>query len=255
MLLDSTPTGEPVEKVSPANGINVKVYYVIDEIKAQIERECPQTVSCADILAYATRESVFLSGLPYYPIQAGRRDGFTSRASNIIGNIPFPTMSVDAMIEVYARKGLTLEDLVVLAGAHSIGNIHCKMFDYRLYLNLTDTKVPPMATSHAAYLKTKCPSPNLGTSEERDKAIVQFDPCSPFRLDNTFYMNLLRGRGLLQSDQVLVSDRRTRRIVRDMAFNPEVWSWKFVQAMIKMGNVDVLTGNEGEIRRNCRIFN
>ena len=212
-------------------------------------------MSCADILAYATREVVFLSGLPYYHIQGGRRDGLTSHASDVIENLPFPTMSADTMIELYARKGFTIEDMVVLAGAHSIGNVHCKMFDYRLYLNLTDTKVPPVEPWFAAYLKTKCPPPSLGITEERDAAIVKFDPATRFTLDSFFYINLLTGRGLLESDQVLVSDPRTMRIVREMAFYPEEWIRKFVQAMINIGTLDVLTGDEGEIRRNCRVFN
>lgn len=255
ILLDYTPSSEPVEKISPANDKTIKGLDVIDEIKAQLEQECPETVSCADILTYATREAVFLSGLPHYSVQGGRRDGFTSRASDVIGNLPFPTMSVDAMIQLYASKGFTVEDMVVLAGAHSIGNLHCRMFDYRLYLNLTNTNIPPMDPAYAAYLKTKCPSPSLGTADKRDDAIVKFDPASPFTLDNMYYINLLRGRGLLQSDQVMVSDPRTRRIVLNMAFNPVEWSKKFAQAMIKMGTLDVLTGNKGEIRRNCRVFN
>lgn len=255
ILLDSTPPGEPVEKISPANDKTIKGLDIIDQIKAQLEQECPQTVSCADILAYATREAVFLSGLHYYRIQGGHRDGLTSRASDVLENLPFPTMYVDTMIELYARKGFTIEDVVVLVGAHSIGNVHCKMFDDRLYLNLTDTKVPPVEPWFAAYLKTKCPPPSLGITEERDDAIVKLDPATPFTPDSFFYINLLRGRGLLQSDQVLVSDPQTRQIVREMAFYPGAWIRKFVQATIKMGTLDVLTGDEGEIRRNCWVFN
>lgn len=158
ILLDSTPPGEPVEKISPANEKTIKGLDVIDQIKAQLEQECPQTVYCADILKYATREVVFLSGLPYYHVQGGRRDGLTSHAS----------------------------DMIVLAGAHSIGNVHCKMFDYRPYRNLTDTKVPPVEPWFAAYLKTKCLPPSLGTTEERDDAIVKFDPAAPFTVDSFF---------------------------------------------------------------------
>ncbi|GMN30721.1 hypothetical protein TIFTF001_046446 [Ficus carica] len=225
ILLDSTPTGEPVEKISPANDKTIKE-------KRSSSR-----------------------GFPYYRIQGGRRAGLTSRASDVIENLPFPTMTVDTMIELYARKGFTIEDMAVLAGAHSIGNVHCKMFDYRLYLNLTDTKVPPVEPWFAANLKTKCLPPRLGTTEERDDAIVKFDPATPFTLDSFFYITLLRGRGLLESDQVLVSDPQTRRIVREMAFYPGAWIRKFVQAMIKMGTLDMLTGDEGKIRRNCRVFN
>ena len=58
ILLDTTPSGEPVEKTSRANVFASQIFKYIDRLKADIERECPGVVSCADILAYATREAV-----------------------------------------------------------------------------------------------------------------------------------------------------------------------------------------------------
>lgn len=255
ILLDSTPSGEPVEKDSPANGKSLRGLELIDEIKTQLEKECPETVSCADIMAFAAREAVFLSGLPYHPVRAGRRDSRSSRAADVFGNLPIPMMSIKELIKLFASKGLSVEDLVVLSGAHSIGKVHCILFDYRLNLSSNDPINPSMEPSYAAYMKKQCEPPNLKTYEEREKIVVEFDPLSSFRLDNVYYRDLLRGRGLLQSDQALASDPQTSELVNHFAFNPITWTWKFVNAMIRLGDVNVLTGNEGQIRKSCRATN
>ena len=59
MLLDDTSdfTGE---KNAFPNKNSLRGYEVIDSIKADVERFCPSTVSCADILTLAAREAVVL---------------------------------------------------------------------------------------------------------------------------------------------------------------------------------------------------
>jgi len=57
VLLDDTPTFTG-EKTAVPNNNSLRGFDVIDSIKAQLERICPQVVSCADIVAVAARDSV-----------------------------------------------------------------------------------------------------------------------------------------------------------------------------------------------------
>lgn len=59
VLLDDTKTFKGEKKAGP-NRNSVRGFDVIDNIKADVERACPSTVSCVDILTLAAREAVFL---------------------------------------------------------------------------------------------------------------------------------------------------------------------------------------------------
>lgn len=58
-------------------------------------------------------------------------------------------------------------------------------------------------------------------------------------------------QGLFTSDQDLYTDSRTRGIVTNFAINQTLFFQEFVNSMIKMSQLSVLTGNQGEIRANC----
>ncbi|KAH7515680.1 hypothetical protein FEM48_Zijuj10G0052300 [Ziziphus jujuba var. spinosa] len=248
LLLDSTPSGEPVEKTSPANGNSLKGLDLIDEIKTRIEEECPETVSCADILAFATRDATVLSGMPYYPVPAGRRDGRTSLASDVRGNLPSGGTPIDDIIDIFKKKDFSVEEMVVLLGAHSLGSAHCGVFDYRLYnFSSKQTRDPSLNPFYAAHLSATCPR-----FRQNGDVTTNFDPITPFSLDNMYYWNLLKGRGLLEADQALATNPKTSEFVHKMAFDPIGWKRKFTKAIIHLGRTDVLTGKNGEIRKSCR---
>lgn len=253
ILLDSTP-GNPSEKEHPANNPSLRGFEVIDEAKSEIEAQCPQTVTCADILAFAARDSAYKAGGINYAVPSGRRDGRVSLIDEPSQNLPPPSFNAKQLQENFVRKGLSLDEMVTLSGAHSIGVAHCSSFSTRLYsFNATHLQDPSMDPIFARSLKAKCPPPS-DSGNGRDPT-VPLDVLSPNKLDNKYYKDLKNHHGLLTSDQTLLSSPLTAGIVRNNARNDAAWANKFAAAMVKMGSIDILTGSQGEVRKNCRVVN
>jgi peroxidase len=55
-------------------------------------------------------------GGPFWQVLKGRKDGRVSSASLVPGNLPRPTQSLDELAAVFARKGFTRDEMVVLSG-------------------------------------------------------------------------------------------------------------------------------------------
>ncbi|KAI4307016.1 hypothetical protein L6164_030251 [Bauhinia variegata] len=249
VLIDSTPQNT-AEKDSPANSPSLIGYEVIDNAKARLEAVCEGIVSCADIVAFAARDSFEMTGGLGYDVPAGRRDGRISLASETI-KLPSPAFNVDQLTKIFAAKGLTQEEMVTLTGAHTIGHSHCSSFSNRLYnFSGTSRQDPSLDRSYAIRLKRQCPQGSTNQS-----LVVPMNPSSPGRADVGFYVDVLVNRGLFTSDQVLLKNPATKKQVRENARKPSLWMRKFSAAMVKMGQIGVITGDDGEIRRNCRVVN
>lgn len=89
-----------------------------------------------------------------------------------------------------------------------------------------------------------------------DQNLFFLDYVTPTKFDNNYYKNLLASRGLLNSDQILVTkNQATLELVKLYAENNEIFFEQFAKSMVKMGNISPLTGYKGEIRKNCRYMN
>ncbi|OVA12546.1 Plant peroxidase [Macleaya cordata] len=248
LLLNSTAKFT-AEKDSPPN-VFLAGFDVIEDIKAKLEKICPKTVSCADILALATRDAVsFQLQRPLWKVLTGRRDGRVSLASEVLTNIPNPASNFTVLKQNFAKKGLTVQDLVVLSGGgHTIGVGHCFLFANRLY-NFTGKgdADPSLDPTYAAFLRKKCSPTDTTTT-------VEMDPGSSLKFDNNYYVNLKKNRGLFTSDATLLTNKFSRKLVYELLDSEDFFT-EFSQAMKRLNSVGVLTGKAGEIRKKCSVVN
>lgn len=250
ILLDSTGT-MPSEKRSNPNRKSARGFEVIEEIKAALEEQCPHTVSCADILALAARDSTVLMGGRSWEVPLGRKDsrGASLTISNL--NIPAPNDTFPILLNKFNRQGLDIIDLVTLSGSHTIGNARCTAFRQRLYDQSGDDQQDSrLDQSYASQLRATCPRSG------GDQNLFVLDNVTPSAFDNSYFKNLLGYRGLLSSDQVLfTSNKESIELVKKYAKDNEVFLQQFAASMVKMGNILPSTGSRGEIRKICRKIN
>jgi len=242
ILLDQSNSNPQPEKLA----IPLRGYDAVNTIKAAVEAVCPGVVSCADILAYAARDSAMISGGFTFAMPGGRRDGLASDLNDIPANIPSPSMQVQQLIGSFAAKGLSADDLVALSGAHSFGQTHCSFVTPRLY----PAADPTLNGTLAAALVQACPRGGPGSTAVNNNAVTD-----PNVLSNQYYKNLATGEVMFTSDQTLTSSAATAKMVQDNAANPVAWMARFAGAMVKMGGIEVLTGTQGEIRNFCGATN
>lgn len=211
---------------------------------------CKYKVSCADILALATRDVITLTGGPSYVVELGRLDGRISSKASVRHSIPHANFKLAKLKAMFASHGLTLADLVALSGAHTIGFSHCSQFSRRIYRFRSRSRIDPtLDLGYAKQLTKMCPT-NVDP-----RVAVSLDPTTPWIFDNQYFKNLRQGKGLLTSDQVLFTDRRSRKLVNLFASNSTAFDQAFVTAMTKLGRIGVKRGNQGEIRRDCTMVN
>ena len=138
-------------------------------------------------------------------------------------------------------------------GAHSIGISHCTSFSNRLYnFSSTNSQDPSLDADYAAKLKQQCPR---GQGGSIDPNLVVPVNKSPALLDPSYFGDDLVSRGLFTSAQALTTSQQTTDLSRSYVTNVLAWKADFVPAMIKMSQIEVLTGAAGEIRSNCRRIN
>ncbi|XP_073156451.1 peroxidase 73-like [Henckelia pumila] len=252
VIVASTP-GNKAEKDHPDNlSLAGDGFDTVIKAKAAVDKvaRCKNKVSCADILALATRDVIVLAGGPTYNVELGRLDGLSSTATSVNGNLPQPTFNLDQLTSMFATRGLTQTDMIALSAAHTLGFSHCSKFSNRIFnFNRTNPIDPTLNRQYATQLQGMCP-------KNVDPTIaIDMDPTTPRTFDNAYYKNLQNGKGLFTSDQVLFTDSRSRPTVNTWASNTQAFNASFIQAITKLGRFGVKTGKNGNIRIDCGRFN
>lgn len=263
------------------------------------------------------RRNALQSGGNTWKVLLGRRDGLVANQTGANNGLPFPTDSLDTIIQKFANVGLNLTDVVSLSGtkpfsffiylvwyyhlkrgehtrftcmvgqkkkpictgweriyfiiweniilawgvyiricigAHTIGLARCTTFSNRLFnFNGTGASDTSMDTTMMSDLESLCPQGGDGNTT------TSLDRNSTDLFDNHYFNNLLNNKGLLSSDQILytgdAASSTTKSLVESYSSDSNLFITDFTNSMIKMGNINPITGSDGEIRTNCRVVN
>ncbi|KAF5742197.1 peroxidase 27-like [Tripterygium wilfordii] len=246
-LLLESPTKQAERDAIPNQSIIG--FAIIDKVKSALEKACPGVVSCADLLAIAARDVTVATGGETWKVETGRRDGRVSNITEALLNLFPPFANITQLITGFQLRGLTVKDLVVLSGSHTIGTSVCAAVSPRLY-NFTgkgDTD-PTLDPNYAIRLKSKCKPGDL-------KSRLEMDPGSFKTFDTSYYNLVAKRRGLFNSDSALLDNSETRAYVLQATSHESDFLMDFGVSMVKMGRIEVLTGKAGEIRRVCTKVN
>ncbi|CAN6278649.1 unnamed protein product [Urochloa humidicola] len=268
VLLDKTPTdGTNVEKKA-VNNIGLAGFEVIDTIKQKVGA----AASCADILVFAGRDAadILSGGKIFYALTGGRKDGVVSSSAVADASLPHSTFDFSQLQDNFAAAGhgFTVEELVVLSGAHAIGVAHLSSYQDRL----DGATATPIDSDYQAALNKTTPLDSLKRGQDptvpnnpRDASAAfqkdaAYDPVaigvSPARgaLDNSYYHNNLENKVLFKSDWVLRTDGFAAGKLQEYRDNATEWNSDFADAMVKLSGLPA-QGKNLEIRKNCRLTN
>lgn len=116
VLIQSTPGNQAERDADDNKSLAFEGFETVRSAKAAVEAECPNQVSCADILAIAARDAISLSGGPLYQVELGRLDGLSSSASNVAGKLPQPNQTLSQILAIFKTNRLNISQMVALSG-------------------------------------------------------------------------------------------------------------------------------------------
>ncbi|KAL5990839.1 hypothetical protein ACLOJK_011744 [Asimina triloba] len=245
--------GKDSEQTAPQNqGLSPIALDLVNRIKKVLEIRCPRTVSCADILHLAARDAASMAGAPAYPVFTGRRDGYKSSAKQ--HEMRLAHLIPDSLP---CSPACTAPEQT---GAHTMGRTRCSYIRGRLYnFQGTGKPDPTMNSTLVSQLRKLCPKDG-GSSND---TLVFMNPESgpSFKFRSTYYARLLTHEAVLRIDQQIILNKDMREISEQFATgapgNPgrEDFRQSFALSISRLGNLGILNGDQGEIRKHCAYTN
>lgn len=136
-----------------------------------------------------------------------------------------------------------------------MGKTHCRYIVDRLYnFNGTGKPDPSMKASFLTEMKKLCPN-RLKKGQNDPLVFLNPESGSNYKFTNSYYTRVLSHEATLEVDQQLIFGNKTAQVTEEFAAGFEDLRKAFALSMYRMGNIKVLTGNQGEIRQNCRFIN
>lgn len=196
-------------------------------------------------------------------------------------DLPSPSISWQEALAYFNSRGLGVLDMTTLlgktrlqssrnyilticsklvfvhinAGAHTMGQTHCSHIVDRLYnYNGTGNPDPSMNATFLDTMKKLCP-PRIKKGQHDPLVYLNPESGSNYIFRESYYKRILHHEAVLGVDQQLLNGDDTKEISEEFAAGFEDFRRSFARSMFNMGNIKILTGNQGEIRRNCRYTN
>lgn len=135
------------------------------------------------------------------------------------------------------------------AGAHTIGQARCSGFVQDRFASTGNNPFPDVAYGQALY--AYCLE---GTQNGVDRKTA-LDSNTTTVFDNGYFRSIVAGRGVLTSDADLYIDSRTKDLVTLYANDQDRFFRDFAESMRKMSKIGILTGTQGQIRKQCWVRN
>lgn len=111
-----------------------------------------------------------------------------------------------------------------------------------------------MATSFVTEMRKLCPQ-QLKKGQTDPLVFLDQESGSNYNFTQSYYSRILSQKAVLRIDQQLLYGNDTSQIIEEFAAGFEDFRKSFALSMSRMGNINVLTGKQGEIRRVCNSTN